>query len=598
MACGLVCALLVIVSHWIPASAAAEGESRPHTADPLTVIEISQPWRFKPGDDPAWADPAFDDSDWQLKPIPQRWPEGGYPETGQMGWYRMHLKVDRAAIEALPGVPVPAVRVGRIMSAYEVYAGGQLIGSLGRLPPNGEVYYNQIRTFLLPAELVAEDGTVALALRVWGGPQRAVDAWYAGPYEDQVRFGDHRALAQGELIVEQARLLSVALFIGFGLYHLYLYRRNRQLRLFLWFGLMSINIGVYCLSLSQWKYILGWDFLTLQKVEYASILLLPAVTIQMLWAALGRPIGTFMRVYQMSFVAFSFLGMVSPGLEFHYATLSFWHLWTIPGLFYAPYLLLREAHTGNPEARTLLPGVVVFVIACGADIYMHYWDQQPIRLIPFGFAAIMLSMLVSLANAFTTMLGRLEDEVDKRTAALSEANRQLAEVARADPLTGLLNRRGFLEESGTEVQRYYRSGRAFSVVLCDVDHFKRFNDNYGHACGDYVLKRIAGILLERLRDVDRVARWGGEEFILLLPETDTQGAAVLADKLRRIIAESRFHFEGETIGTTMTFGVATFRKDESLDNCIARADTAMYHGKKAGRNKVMLGGFKGLTLVN
>ncbi len=188
--------------------------------------------------------------------------------------------------------------------------------------------------------------------------------------------------------------------------------------------------------------------------------------------------------------------------------------------------------------------------------------------------------------------------MNKRTAALSEANLQLAEVARADPLTGLLNRRGFLEEASTEVQRFYRSGRTFSLVLGDVDHFKRFNDNYGHACGDYVLKRVSNILTERLRDVDRVARWGGEEFILLLPETDTEGAAVVAEKLREAVEQNLVAFDDQRLSITMTFGIAAFRKGESLDACIARADTALYHGKENGRNKVMIGNYKGLSLVN
>ncbi len=247
---------------------------------------------------------------------------------------------------------------------------------------------------------------------------------------------------------------------------------------------------------------------------------------------------------------------------------------------------------------TLLPGVVIFCLSGLGDIVIHYFGLQSLSLIPIGFAAIAVSMGISLADNFTTMLNTLEVEVARRTADLSEANLQLAEAARADPLTGLLNRRGFIEEAETEVQRFHRNGRPFSIVLGDVDHFKRINDTYGHACGDYVLRRVADIANERLRDVDRAARWGGEEFIFLLPETETQGAAFLADKLRNIIADSNFQFEGESVNLTMTFGVASFRRTENLDGCIARADTAMYHGKKAGRNKVMLGGYKGLTLVN
>ena len=129
-------------------------------------------------------------------------------------------------------------------------------------------------------------------------------------------------------------------------------------------------------------------------------------------------------------------------------------------------------------------------------------------------------------------------------------------------------------------------------------NFKQFNDLHGHVCGDHVLKRVAEILQERTRDVDRVARWGGEEFIFLLPETDTEGGAVLAEKLREAIASNLFEFDDQRLGITMTFGIAAFRKGESLDSCISRADTALYHGKEGGRNKVMIGNYKGLSLVN
>ncbi len=590
--------VLVILLGWMPGIAGAHEPTHVGSLDSRLVFDINTPWRFRSGDNPAWAAPDFDDSDWDTRPVPKRWPEGGYPETGQMAWYRIVLNVEPELVPETGKAPLLAVRVGKVMSAYELYAGGRLVGGLGRLPPDGEIYYNQQRIYLLPPAALTDSGELVLALRVWGGPQEFVDLFRGGPYAEPVRLGDHREIVRTLFLEELLRMVVIALFVGFGIYHLYLYHRNPQLRLFLWFGLMALNVGVYCLTLSQLKFMLGWDFVLMQKLEFGSLHLLPAVIIQMLWAVLGRPISTPLRAYQLSFVGLFLIGLVVPGLDLHYRIQPLWHLYIAPMLVYAPYVMLREARAGNREARTLLPGVAVAAVCSIGDIYFYYQGLHAWRLLPFGFAAVLLSMQVSLANNFTSMLSRLEEEVQKRTAALSEANLQLAEVARADPLTGLLNRRGFVEEASTEVQRFYRSGRPFSLVLGDVDHFKRFNDSYGHACGDYILRRIANILSERLRDVDRVARWGGEEFILLLPETDTQGAAVLADKLRRIIAESVFHFEGETIGATMTFGVATFRKDESLDSCIARADTAMYHGKKAGRNKVMLGGFKGLTLVN
>jgi diguanylate cyclase (GGDEF)-like protein len=579
-------------------AAADETSPRLKFDDQNPEYVLDQDWQFQPGDDPRWASPGYDDRHWLRKRIPQQWPDGGYPATGQLAWYRLELTLDPPDHRSGQPLPVLAVRTGQVMSAYELYAGGRLIGGVGKLPPAAEVQYDRTRVFGVPEEAISEDGRLVLALRVWGGPQEMVDYWYGGPYRGAFRIGTYAELMQSMIINELPGFVAVVLFLAFGVYHIYLYYRNRHLGSYLWFGLLALNIGVYSFSLGQWKYLLGWPFLGYEKLEYASIHLLPAVSIQLVWVVLRKPVGRALRLYQLSFVFLSVMIVLAPGLRSHYTTLGLWQLWTLPSMIYFPWRLMQGAREGNREARYLLPGVFVFCLAGIGDIVIFHSGLQSWPLIPIGFAAIAVSMAASLADSFTHTLNTLEEEVARRTADLSEANLQLAEAARSDPLTDLLNRRGFREEAETEVQRFYRNGRPFSVVLGDVDHFKRINDTYGHACGDYVLRRVADLMKERLRDVDRAARWGGEELIILLPETETQGAAVLADKLRRIIADSNFQFEGESVSITMTFGVACFRKGETLDNCIARADTAMYHGKKAGRNKVMLGGYKGLTLVN
>lgn len=559
---------------------------------------LSGEWQFQPGDDVRWAMPDYDDAHWRGKRVPERWPEGGFPATGQMAWYRLTLDLDLQPSDFAGQVPILAIRTGQVMSAFELYAGGKRIGAIGTLPPTAREQYDRMRVFPVPATAISESGRLVLALRVWGGHDEMVDYWYGGPYHGQFRIGQYSQLMQGMIVNEMPGQIGVVLFLAFGLYQLYLFHRNRQLGSYLWFGLLALNIGVYSLCLGQWKYLLGWDFIIYQKLEYASMQMLPALAMQLVWVVLQKPVGPLLRGYQLSFILFALVVLSVPGLRIHYLTLPLWHLSLLPAMCYGPWVLLQGARSGNRDARYLLPGVAIFCLAGFGDIIIHYIGLQSPPLIPVGFAAIAVSMGVSLADNFTRMLNTLEVEVARRTADLSEVNLQLAEAARADPLTGLLNRRGFIEEAETEVQRFHRNGRPFSIVLGDVDHFKRINDTYGHACGDYVLRRVADIARERLRDVDRAARWGGEEFIFLLPETETQGAAFLADKLRNIIADSNFQFEGESVNLTMTFGVASFRRTENLDGCIARADTAMYHGKKAGRNKVMLGGYKGLTLVN
>lgn len=514
-----------------------------------------------------------------------------------MAWYRLSLQLDPALLQQ-GQLSQLAVRLGKVLSAYELYAGGKLVGGVGSLPPLSEVTYDRERVLAIPASAVSRDGVLVLALRVWGGEQALVDAWNGGPISGVYKLGQYRELVLKGMISEVPGLLFCVLILGFGCYHLYLYGRNRKLDTYLWFGLMALNIGIYGLMLTQWKYLFDISFVAMKKIELGAIYIFPALGIQMIWSLLRLPISALLRAYQISFVVACAIVVLVPGNTIHYQTLGLWQFWTLPIIALAPWVIFNQARAGNPEAKTVLLGTIIFLATAINDLLIDLIHLETARLAPLGFVAILIAMAVSMANRFTAMYSKLESEVAERTADLSAANKRLAEAARVDHLTGLLNRRGFTEEAEAEIRRMFRSGKGFSLVLTDVDNFKRFNDRHGHVCGDHVLKRMASILQERTRDVDRVARWGGEEFILLLPETDTEGAATVAEKLRETIAENLFEFGDERLSITMTFGIASFRKGESLDACIARADTALYHGKEGGRNKVMIGNYKGLSLVN
>jgi len=167
-----------------------------------------------------------------------------------------------------------------------------------------------------------------------------------------------------------------------------------------------------------------------------------------------------------------------------------------------------------------------------------------------------------------------------------QSEQQLREMATTDPLTRLRNRRSVLDTSMSEAAKQRRDGRPMSFILCDVDHFKNVNDHHGHEAGDDVLKAVAKVLRSGVREVDHAARWGGEEFLLLLPETALPGAVLVANRLRECIAELQVPSKDGLLNVTMTFGVCTLHVNEPIDQAIARADKALYQGKHAGRNRV------------
>ena len=566
-------------------------------ADLRETHSLKGHWQFRPGDDLNWLSPDYDDGNWAAKRIPERWANAGFPETGQFAWYRITLEFDPASPGHRDYLSYQGVRIGKILSAYELYAGGELLGGVGKLPPLSEVNYDLTRVYPIPPSAISADGTLVLALRIWGGSNLAVSNWGGGPHESEFLIGNYAELLQARYLGELPGIVFCVLFFGFGFYHLYLYQRNRQLGAYLWYGLMALDIGVYGLMSNQLRYRLDWSFATEEKIEFSAIYIFPALLIQMLWSLIELPIGRLLRIYQFSFVVLMAMVVLAPGLDILYYTLRPFEILALPFIFFLPWVIIRETRAGNAEARTALIGMLIFMATAVNDIMIDLARWETVRLLPLGFVAIMLSMAISLANRFTSVLNNLEGEVAQRTTELSVANLKLEAAARRDPLTTVLNRRGFIDEAEAEMQRFFRTGREFSIVLSDLDHFKTFNDQYGHACGAYVLQEVANILDERVRDMDAAARWGGEEFILMLPETSSEGAFQVAEKLRGFIENKRFEFERQQLGVTMTFGIATYRKGETLDNCIARADAALYEGKEKGRNRVTLGKHPGLSLI-
>jgi len=201
--------------------------------------------------------------------------------------------------------------------------------------------------------------------------------------------------------------------------------------------------------------------------------------------------------------------------------------------------------------------------------------------------AAFLSVPVLRERRMRRRQAQLQRLVGQRTAELSEAYASLEETARRDTLTGLLNRRGFIELAQHEVRRARRGKERLSIVLLDVDHFKRINDSHGHAVGDETLRALSGILERSVRSQDLLGRWGGEEFILLLPETNMAGAVMVAEKIRRGVEDVDPRREAEPPRITVTLGVAELGNSRSLDEAVHRADVALYQGKASGRNRVV-----------
>lgn len=266
---------------------------------------------------------------------------------------------------------------------------------------------------------------------------------------------------------------------------------------------------------------------------------------------------------------------------------------------------LKLADSTNPDLIMLdimMPGMNGYEV-CG-----HLKEDEKLRAIPViftsalhdtehkvkGFEAGCVDYVakpfqpaeVLMRVATQIKVYRLSRTLEERNRELQRVNAELALAAHTDSLTNLNNRKAFSDKAADEIARFRRKGRAFSLVLADIDFFKQFNDTHGHACGDFVLREAARLLRSNIREQDFVARWGGEEFIFLLPETDAAGAAIFAEKIRTILADTIYEYEGLKLNVSMTFGVSDFSEHLSFEECLSRADEALYKGKIKGRNLV------------
>lgn len=207
------------------------------------------------------------------------------------------------------------------------------------------------------------------------------------------------------------------------------------------------------------------------------------------------------------------------------------------------------------------------------------WSLELIQMVAFGLTLLSMSIVGGY-------ISNLREKLRSRNQELQKAIEKIDRLVNIDPLTGVDNRRRLFEVLTQETNRCNRGDNAFSVCLLDVDHFKKTNDEHGHLAGDEILRTLSRKVCKNIRNIDTFGRYGGEEFLLILPQTGLLGAATKAEKVRSQIAAFRFPEISPDLRITVSIGVAEYRRSEDIDTTLLRADRALYAAKANGRNRV------------
>ena len=226
--------------------------------------------------------------------------------------------------------------------------------------------------------------------------------------------------------------------------------------------------------------------------------------------------------------------------------------------------------------------LVAFVFAIGVSTR---FTAAPFGYLDTGYA-LMVLIVMSGSIALNLRIQRIRERVAKQRKALADALRINRELAARDELTGLLNRRAMMELMQLEERRSQRSGRPLLLAQLDIDHFKPINDTHGHATGDRALQAFSSAVLNVVRDTDVLARWGGEEFVLMVTDTQCEHARDLLERIRVTVAAMEIPHATGTLRMTLSAGLAQHVPGQTLEHTLERADQALYTAKALGRNRV------------
>ncbi len=523
------------------------------------VLALSGTWKAMRGDSLAYADPALDDRAWAPVAVPGEW-ETAFPDYDGLGWYRVSVTIP----DELEAGPV-GLAFGTVGDAYEAYFNGVKIGGRGRFPPD---FVEGVGPglMLVPPEALARrpNGRHVLAVRVF-------NSYSYGGILTPVRLARYDVLAQERSPRDMVIGALVSFFMAIGVYHLVFWLRRRAARENLWFAVVCLAVSVYGTTYSVTVASLVVEYFNPYRLGLMAMLAAGPFFMALIYNLFDLRFGRRERAIAAVFVAVLSAAAVAPlGLL---AEVNRW----VDSLLAVGMLaiVVRAALASSPHrphATTLVLGTAAFALSYVYDLASEYSFVPVARVLPSVPSLFWIGFLVFVVAVGTSTAGKW---------ALTEV------TALVDPLTEL-SRRHVLEDAlRREADRLRRGGGSMAVVMIDLDFFKQVNDAYGHGVGDEVLMRVGRLLRSSARNIDLPARFGGEEFAVLLYDTRLDGALAFAERFRAHLRELRVPVPGGVVQVTASLGIAVGVDLVDADVLVEAADRALYRAKSDGRDRMV-----------
>ncbi len=510
--------------------------------------------------DPVLGVDGLDELLWKPIRVPGTWQSQGIKEHGTV-WYRLRFELD----PAVAGTSLAFV-CDEIRDADETYLDGQLIGKTGGFPPHYEKAPRFVRIYQLPANLSVRPGPHWLAIRVYNpGPMGGgIIAEPSLMPVSQAFFVKTR--------VELPFAFLAAAMASLGLFSLFFFLRDRSQpdALFYFLATTAAAATLAC-SLSFWVFF-GAPLSILFRISESGVFLVLPIYLLFFLRFFERPVLLRHRILLQAQIVGTLFCWFWPRIDDLYFAVPAGFLMAILITGESLTLLAQDARRRAPWARVLFSASFLLLLALNHDVIASLLGQNlvlyGVRLFVPAFFLLMTAYLPAMADRFAVLRHR----------------------ASTDPLTGLANRAVLFDRITLELARARRSGNPVALALLDLDHFKQFNDRFGHLAGDRLLMGVAKAITSSIRETDLGARFGGEEFAILLPEVNASQALLCLERVRLMVAAVRV--SGAAEGRTISAGIAVFdpevRANISVTAWLRQADAALYKAKEKGRNQTVV----------